>query len=67
MNSTVIKDYSGDEPIVLGGIGDKKSNNGTQYFQQNRIYTSLSVSTAVTTVCMPFFVVIDDKKKLILR
>lgn len=52
------KDYSKNDPITIGGIGEKTSNGGTQYFQQNRIYTSLSVSTTVTTVCMPFFVVV---------
>lgn len=27
------------EPIVIGGIGEKKSNNGTQWYQQDRIYS----------------------------
>lgn len=49
-----IKDYSRCDPILIGGIGDMKSNNGTQYYQQNRIYFT-DVSTAVTTVCMPLF------------
>ena len=55
------KDYSGCDPILVGGIGEKTSNGGTQYFQQNRIYYS-AVSTAITTVCMPFFVVVVDEK-----
>lgn len=29
-----------EEPKVLGGIGEKKSNGGTQYFQQDRVYSS---------------------------
>lgn len=62
MINSIEKDYSGKDPIVLTGIGEKTSNGGTQYFQQNRIYTSLSVSTAVTTVCMPYFLVITDGK-----
>lgn len=60
-----MNDYSKEEPVVIGGIGEKKSNNGTQYFQQNRIYSSFTVSTAVTTVCMPFFVVITDERILL--
>ena len=32
------------EPKVLGGIGEKKSNNGTQYYQQNRIYDSEEIA-----------------------
>lgn len=61
MNETSQKDYSGKNPEIIGGIGEKTSNGGTQYFCQNRIYTSLSVSTAVTTVCMPYFVVVVDE------
>lgn len=56
-----IKDYSRCDPILIGGIGDMKSNNGTQYYQQNRIYFT-DVSTAVTTVCMPFFLIIENEK-----
>lgn len=29
--------YRGD-PKVVGGIGEKKSNNGTQWYQQDRVY-----------------------------
>ena len=28
------------EPRVVGGLGVKKSNGGTQYFQQDRVYSS---------------------------
>ena len=27
-------------PPVLGGFGEKKSNGGTQWFQQDRVYSS---------------------------
>lgn len=27
-------------PKVIGGVGEKKSNGGTQYYQQDRVYTS---------------------------
>ena len=33
-------------PILLGGIGEMKSNKGTQYFQQDRVYSSESVAMA---------------------
>lgn len=26
------------QTYVIGGIGEKKSNGGTQYFQQDRVY-----------------------------
>lgn len=35
-------------PYVVGGVGDKKSNNGTQYFQQDRVYMMTEVS-----LCLP--------------
>lgn len=27
------------EPVLIGGLGEKKSNNGTQYYQQDRVYS----------------------------
>lgn len=32
------------KPKLVGGIGDKKSNGGTQYYQQDRIYDSESIA-----------------------
>ena len=34
------------KPKLIGGIGDKKSNGGTQYYQQDRIYDSESIAMA---------------------
>lgn len=34
--------------VVLGGIGEKKSNGGTQYYEQNRIYDGGKLATSVT-------------------
>lgn len=39
-------------PRVVGGIGEKTSNNGKQYFYQNRIYDT-GVATAVATSLQP--------------
>lgn len=39
-------------PKVIGGIGEKTSDNGKQYFYQNRIYDS-GVATAVATSFQP--------------
>ncbi len=33
-----------DAPQLIGGIGEKKSNGGTQYYQQNRIYSGEGVA-----------------------
>ena len=30
----------GEMPVVIGGLGEKKSNGGSQFFQQDRVYTS---------------------------
>ena len=32
------------EPILYGGIGEKKSNGGTQWYQQDRIYDSEGIA-----------------------
>ena len=46
--------------MVWGGIGGKKSNNGTQWYFQDRIYSIDGVSPALSAfksdylVCIPF-------------
>ena len=35
-------------PHVIGGLGEKKSNNGTQWYQQDRIYAGGNIS-----MCLP--------------
>lgn len=37
-----------EESWVIGGFGEMKSNNGTQYFQQDRVYTMGDISP-----CLP--------------
>ena len=34
------------KPVLVGGIGAKKSNGGTQYYQQDRIYDSETIAMA---------------------
>ena len=36
------------ESVCVGGIGEKKSNKGTQYYQQDRVYTMGDIS-----MCQP--------------
>ena len=36
-----------DEPQLLGGLGEKKSNGGTQYYQQDRVYSSDGVAMSL--------------------
>lgn len=40
--------------VVIGGIGDKKSNNGTQWFLQDRVYDN-KISPAICTSFNPYF------------
>ena len=48
-------------PILLGGVGEKVSNGGTQYYLQDMVFDSSGFSTAVTTSFMPWFLVeVDD-------
>lgn len=36
------------EPRLVGGVGEMKSNNGTQYYQQDKIYDSSAVSLCLS-------------------
>ena len=47
-NGVVVK------PQVLGGIGEKDSNNNTQWKQQNRVYDD-NVSISITTAFNPYY------------
>ena len=48
------------EPVMLGGLGEKVSNGGTQYYNQDRVYDSRSVSVTISTVLHPWYLVKDD-------
>lgn len=41
--------------VLLGGIGEKKSNKGTQWFEQDRIYDSSACATALTIGNHPYY------------
>ena len=43
-----------DEPRVLGGLGEKRSNGGPQWYQQDRIYDD-NVAISVTTAFNPYY------------
>lgn len=51
-------------PQVLGGVGEKKSNNGRQYYQQDRIYDD-GCAISVTTAFNPYYA--TDKQPLRIR
>lgn len=43
------------ESKVIGGIGEKKSNGGQQWYQQDRIYDGDNVAISVTTGFNPYY------------
>lgn len=50
------------EPKVIGGIGEKKSNGGTQWYQQDRIYDN-NVAISVTTGFNPYYKVEEPNER----
>lgn len=43
-----------EKPKVIAGIGEKKSNGGSQWYQQDRIYDN-NLAISVTTAFNPFY------------
>jgi DNA (cytosine-5)-methyltransferase 1 len=54
------------KPKVLGGIGEKKSNNGTQWYQQDRIYDN-KIAISVTTSFLPYYFIGGNMNDLKIR
>ena len=50
----VVAETPMNEPKVIGGVGEKKSNGGTQWYRQNRVYDG-NVATSVTTTLNPYY------------
>jgi DNA (cytosine-5)-methyltransferase 1 len=46
--------FNETEPQVIGGIGEKKSNGGRQWYLQDRIYDN-NLATSVTTAFNPYY------------
>lgn len=55
-----------DEIKVIGGIGEKKSNGGTQFYNQNRIYDN-KIATAIPTSFQPYYLDNEGEHKMGLR
>lgn len=56
-----------DKTILLGGLGEKISNGGTQYYNQDRVYSSFGISVAVATAYLPWYLVKDGKPRYRIR
>lgn len=50
----VKKNVNETKPKVIGGIGEKKSNNGKQWYHQNRIYDN-KIGISLATTSQPFY------------
>lgn len=46
---------------VWGGIGEKKSNNNTQWYLQDRIYDSNGISPALTNYKSDYWIIIFNE------
>ena len=51
---------------VIGGIGEKKSNGGTQWYQQDRIYYD-NIALSVTTSFNPYYKVENKRLKSLIE
>jgi hypothetical protein len=51
-------------PILLGGLGEKVSNGGTQYYFQDRVYSSESVAVSIATAFHPWYLVKVKKNEV---
>ena len=49
-----------DKVKVWGGFGEKKSNNGTQYYFQDRIYDSRCLCPALMRFKSDYWIVIFE-------
>ena len=50
------------EPKVITGIGEKKSNGGTQWYQQDRIYDD-KVAVCVTAAANPYYAIHNEAQE----
>lgn len=53
------------QPVMLGELGEKVSNGGTQYYNQDRVYDSRSVSVTISTVLQPWYLVKENDRESI--
>jgi len=47
---------------VIGGIGEKNSNNNTQWYFQNRIYNPQGLSPSLTTLGRGYLIPVERER-----
>lgn len=55
-----------NKPRVIGGIGEKKSNGGTQWYLQDRIYQG-DYTIAIATAFNPYYMIGENMEQLRIR
>lgn len=55
-----MKKEANDNVCVFGGLGEKKSNNGTQWYQQDRVYDPKGLSPALSTYKSDYWIIIEE-------
>ena len=50
------------EVSVWGGLGEKKSNKGTQWYLQDRIFDSNGLSPTLSTFVSGYWIVVYEEK-----
>lgn len=53
-----------EEIEVIGGIGKKKSNSGTQWYLQDRIY-DIKIATSIATSFNPYCLTKRERERAI--
>lgn len=51
-----------DDVKVLGGLGEKKSNSGTQWYLQDRIY-DCNIATSIATCFNPYYLTTRERER----
>lgn len=49
-----------DNPFVWGGLGEKRSNRNTQWYNQDRVYDSRRVSPSIETAFQPWYLTMEE-------
>lgn len=53
--------FNNDNAVLVGGIGEMKSNNGTQYYQQDRVYDSNGIAMAHPSQMESYKYMVEEK------
>ena len=51
-----------NEPKVVAGLGEKKSNSGNQWYQQDRVYDN-KIAIAIATCCQPYYLTTRERER----